>query len=189
MSFLQTIRDDVNKLANHTLDLGKFTVQIEAKVASEMEAFKAEVMSRVDKMLSDLKSEIIGGVEAQASKAVAALGTEVASMTGGAGASGASPTSGILPGQVVTVTLGAGQASGGTTSVHDLVAADVPEAAPAHITAAVTAHDNAVASGSTSDVAHADAVAAAAQAGAEPDMAARIADSVTINPPSAAAAL
>jgi len=84
MSFLKTLRDDLDKLAGHTLDLGKFTAQIEAKVISEMEAFKAEIMSRVDKMLSDLKSEIMGGVEAQASKAVAALGTEVASITGGA---------------------------------------------------------------------------------------------------------
>lgn len=51
-------------------------------------------------------------------------------------------------------------------------------AAEEHVAPAVEAHDDAVTNGSTPEVAHAEAQAAAAQAGAEPEDAVRIADGV-----------
>lgn len=70
------------------------------------------------------------------------------------------------------------------TSVNDLVAADVPEADPAHIAVAVEAHDASVAAGLAPADAHVAATNAAIVAGADPEVATKIADSVATNPPS-----
>ncbi len=87
MSEMKTIKQDLESVAEHMLGLTKYASGVEDKavaaVKAEIETVRSDMEKMIDDKIAALKTEIVGDVDDNASRAVADVGDAVAALGSG----------------------------------------------------------------------------------------------------------